>query len=29
MIDHIGLEVRDYLRSKDFYLVAPRRSGSS
>jgi len=22
MIDHLGLEVRDYLRSKDFYLVA-------
>ena len=22
MIDHIGLEVRDYLRSKDFYLAA-------
>ena len=22
MIDHLGLEVRDYLRSKDFYLAA-------
>ena len=22
MIDHIGLEVRGYLRSKDFYLAA-------
>ena len=22
MIDHVGLEVRDYRRSKDFYLAA-------